>query len=166
MQERRKYIHNIMKLAIIAGLYVVLTYALNFISFGEVQFRIDEILMLLCFFNGKYSISLILGCFIANLFSPYGLPDVIFGTLATSVACLLITSFKGQHLWLASTMVPIANIIVGLEIVFMNNLPWPGALLTIFSVFIGEFVVVCLVGVPIFKWLLKNDTFKELILDV
>ena len=54
MQERRKNIHFIMRLSIIAGLYVVLTYALNFISFGEVQFRIAEILMLLCFFNKKY----------------------------------------------------------------------------------------------------------------
>lgn len=163
MQERRKNIHSIMKLSIIAGLYVVLTYAFNFISFGEIQFRAAEILMLLCFFNQKYSIALILGCFIANIFSPYGLPDMIFGTLATAIACLLIILFKGKHLWIASTMVPISNIVVGLEIVFMNSLPWPGALLTILSVFIGEFVVVCLIGVPVFKWLMRNDTFKELI---
>lgn len=166
MQEKRKNIHTIMKIAIIAALYVVLTYALNFISFGEVQFRIAEILMLLCFFNRKYSIALILGCFIANLFSPYGLPDIIFGTLATAVACSLMMLFKGKHLWLASTMVPIGNIIVGCEIVLVNNIPWPGAILTILSVFIGEFVVVCLLGVPIFKWLMKNDTFKELILSI
>lgn len=166
MQERRKSIHSIMKLAIIAGLYVVLTYALNFISFGEIQFRIAEILMLLCFFNKKYSFGLIIGCFIANLFSPYGLPDIIFGTLATAFACLLITLFRGKHLWFASTMVPLANIIVGLEIVIVNNMPWPGALLTILSVLVGEFVVVSLLGVPIFKWLMKNDTFKELILDI
>lgn len=166
MQERRKSIHSIMKLAIIAGLYVVLTYALNFISFGEIQFRIAEILMLLCFFNKKYSFGLIIGCFIANLFSPYGLPDIIFGTLATAFACLLITLFRGKHLWFASTMVPLANIIVGLELVIVNNMPWPGALLTILSVLVGEFVVVSLLGVPIFKWLMKNDTFKELILDI
>jgi uncharacterized membrane protein len=166
MQERRKNIHFIMRLSIIAGLYVVLTYALNFISFGEVQFRIAEILMLLCFFNKKYSYALILGCFISNLFSPYGLPDIIFGTLATAVACLGIVLFRGKYLWLASTMVPIGNIIVGLEIVIVNSIPWPGAILTILSVFIGEFVVVCLIGVPIFKWLMKNDTFKELILNI
>ena len=166
MQERRKSIHSIMKLAIIAGLYVVLTYALNFISFGEIQFRIAEILMLLCFFNKKYSFGLIIGCFIANLFSPYGLPDIIFGTLATAFACLLIILFRGKHLWFASTMVPLANIIVGLELVIVNNMPWPGALLTILSVLVGEFVVVSLLGVPIFKWLMKNDTFEELILDI
>lgn len=166
MQERKSKIHTIMKLSIIAGLYVVLTYALNFISFGEIQFRVAEILMLLCFFNKKYSVALILGCFIANLFSPYGLPDIIFGTLATMFACLGLILFKGKHLWFASTMVPISNIIVGLEIVFINSLPWPGALLTILSVFIGEFVVVCLIGVPLFKWLMKNETFKELVLDI
>lgn len=166
MQKRRENIHFIMKTAIIAGLYVALTYALSFISYGDIQFRVAEILMLLCFFNKKYNISLILGCFIANLFSPFGLPDIIFGTLATTVACLLINLFKGKYLWLASTMVPIANIIVGLEIVILNDLSGIGALLAIFSVFIGEFVVVCLIGVPILKWLIKNDTFKELILNI
>lgn len=166
MRERKSNIHTIMKLSIIAGLYVVLTYALSFISFGEVQFRVAEILMLLCFFNKKYSVALIIGCFIANLFSPYGLPDIIFGTLATALACLGLGLFKGKHLWIASLMVSIANIIVGIEISLINNLPFPASLLTIFWVFLGEFVVTSLVGVPLFKILMKNETFKELILDI
>ncbi len=166
MQERRKNIHTIMKLSIIAGLYVVLTYALSFMSFGEIQFRMAEILMLLCFFNKKYSIALIIGCFIANLFSPYGLPDVIFGTLATMVACLGLIIFKGKHLWLASLFVPLGNIIVGIEIAIINSLPFDAAVIATLGVLFGEFVVVCLIGVPLFKWLMRNETFKELVLDI
>lgn len=166
MQERKKYIYSIMKLSIISGLYVTLTYALNFISFGEIQFRVAEVLMLLCFFNKKYSIALILGCFIANIFSPYGLPDIIFGTLATAVACFGLILFRGKHLFLASLSVPLGNIIVGIEIALINSLPLEAAILSTLSILFSEFVVVCLIGVPLFKWLMKNDTFKSLILDI
>ena len=51
MQERKKRMYSIMKLAIIAALYVTLTYALSFLSYNEIQFRVAEILMLLCFFK-------------------------------------------------------------------------------------------------------------------
>lgn len=166
MQERKSKINTIMKLSIIAGLYVVLTYAFSFISFGKIQFRIAEILMLLCFFNKKYSIALILGCFIANLFSPYGLPDIIFGTLATAIACGGLVLFKGHHLWLASLSVPFGNIIVGIEITLVNNLPLNAGIITTLGVLLGEFVVASLIGVHIFKWLMKNEIIKNLILNI
>lgn len=159
-------IKSISKLSIVAALYVALTYIFGFISFGEIQFRIAEMLMLLCFFNRKYTISLVLGCFISNLFSPYGLPDIIFGTLATFVACMGIMLFNKKHLFLASLMVPIGNIIVGIEIAIINSFSLIPSLLTILWVFIGEFVVVCIVGVPLIKLLMKNEKFEELILDI
>ncbi len=158
-------IKSITKLSIVAALYVALTYIFGFISFGEIQFRIAEILMLLCFFNHKYTISLVIGCFISNLFSPYGLPDIIFGTLATFVACLGIMLFNKKHLFLASLMVPIGNIIVGIEIAILNSFSLIPALLAVLWVFIGEFVVVCIVGVPLIKLLMKNEKFEELVLE-
>ena len=159
-------IKSITKLSIVAALYVALTYAFSFMSFGEIQFRIAEILMLLCFFNKKYTISLTLGCLIANLFSPYGIVDIVFGTLATFVACVGIILFNKKHLFLASLMVPIGNIIVGIEIAIINSFTLVPALLTILWIFIGEFVVVSIVGVPLFKLLSKNEKFEELVLDV
>ena len=158
-------IKSITKLSIVAALYVALTYIFGFISFGEIQFRIAEILMLLCFFNHKYTISLVIGCFISNLFSPYGLPDIIFGTLATFVACLGIMLFNKKHLFLASLMVPIGNIIVGIELAILNSFSLIPALLAVLWVFIGEFVVVCIVGVPLIKLLMKNEKFEELVLE-
>lgn len=158
-------IKSITKLSIVAALYVALTYIFGFISFGEIQFRIAEILMLLCFFNHKYTISLVIGCFISNLFSPYGLPDIIFGTLATFVACLGIMLFNKKHLFLASLMVPVGNIIVGIEIAILNSFSLIPALLAVLWVFIGEFVVVCIVGVPLIKLLMKNEKFEELVLE-
>lgn len=159
-------IKSITKISIVAALYVALTYIFGFISFGEIQFRIAEILMLLCFFNRKYTISLVIGCLIANLFSPYGIVDVVFGTLATFIACLGLMLFNKKHLFVASLMVPLGNIIVGIEIAIINSFTLIPALLAILWVFIGEFVVVCIIGVPLFKILMKNERFEELVLDI
>ena len=52
--------------AIIAGLYVALTWLLAPISYGAVQFRISEFLILLVVLNPKYAYALVIGCFIAN----------------------------------------------------------------------------------------------------
>ena len=79
---------NLVRLALVAALYAALTLALPGLSFGAVQFRFSEILVLLCFYRKDYSISLILGCFIANCFSPMALMDMIFGTLATAIAVI------------------------------------------------------------------------------
>ena len=66
---------NLVRLALVAALYAALTLALPGLSFPAIQFRFSEILVLLCFYRKDYSISLILGCFIANCFSPCYIGD-------------------------------------------------------------------------------------------
>ena len=88
---------RIVRLSVVTSIYVVLTIVFNFLSYGDIQFRIAEILILLCFFRKDYAISLILGCLISNIFSPMGIMDMIFGTVATalSVVCVMFTKMKG-----------------------------------------------------------------------
>ena len=85
---------KIVKSALIAALYAVLTIILAPISYGPIQFRISEILVLLAFLDPIYIVGLTLGCLISNLFGGYGLMDITFGTLATflSVSAISITS--------------------------------------------------------------------------
>ena len=71
-------IKRITKLAAVAALYIVFT-LINPFSFEMVQFRISEILILLCFYRRDYSYALIVGCFIANLFGPMGYADALSG---------------------------------------------------------------------------------------
>ena len=61
-----KSINVLAKISIVAALYVVITYAIAPISYGPVQVRISEVLVLLAFFDKKYIISLTIGCLIAN----------------------------------------------------------------------------------------------------
>ena len=77
--------------ASVAAIYVVLTWIFGAFSFGPIQLRISEVLVLLCFFNKKYFIPLTLGCLISNLMSPYSL-DVLFGTVATMISLFFISS--------------------------------------------------------------------------
>ncbi len=157
--KKRSRIQQIVRLAIITALYVVLTIVFSFMSYGDIQFRIAEILILLCFFKKDYGIALILGCAIANFFSPLGIIDVIFGTIATALSVLCI--MKSKKLFIASIFPVIFNgIIIGLELYYILDLP---LFLSMASVALGEAVVVMLLGNLIFFKLKKNANFLELI---
>lgn len=161
---------KITKMAIVTALYVALTYVFFFMSYGGIQFRIAEILVLLVFYRKDYAIPLILGCAIANAFSTLGLIDVLFGTVGTVFAVLgimLVSHFKKwfKREWialLAASLFPvIANaLLVGWEINIVYGDPfW----FTAFTVAVGEVTVVSLLGVLSFSLLQKNKTFTRLI---
>ena len=156
--KKNKYL-DLIEISVIAALYVVLTIVVQPISFGEIQFRLSEILMLLVFYNRKYSVSLILGCLIANLWSPYLLWDMIFGTLATALSCLFMV--KSKSLIVASIWPTIFNaLIVGAEIAILSDISY---LFCILTVGFGELVVVTIFGTIVFKTLMQNPDIKELI---
>ena len=144
--------------AIIAAVYVVLTLITYPFSYLGIQFRVAEIMVLLCFFRKDYAIGLIIGCAIANLASSIGLVDVGFGTLATLLACLGIMFSK----WLAIACIfPVVSnaFIVGFELwKFMDCPFW----LSVGTVALGEFTVL-LAGYIIFMILKKNKAFFEMI---
>lgn len=149
---------KIIRLAIVAAVYVVLTIAFSFMSYGNIQFRIAEILILLCFFRKDYIIAVSLGCFIANLFSPLGIIDAVFGTLATVTSGLLVSFCK--NITVAGIYPVVLNaIIVGLELYFILELPF---FINALSVALGE-AVVLLVGILVFKKLQTNEAFQEMI---
>ena len=85
---KRTTIYYLAVNAIIAAVYAVLTVVIAPLAYGPVQFRFSEILIFLAFYNFRYIPGLILGCFIANLFSPMMSYDIVFGTLATTIAVL------------------------------------------------------------------------------
>lgn len=151
------------KSSIIAALYVVLTWVLSPISYGAIQFRISEILILLVVFNKKYAIGLILGCFIANTISPLGWFDMVFGTLATILAIIPMLFVK--KVYIAGIFPVISNsIIVSLELGLAFDLFYPSAILyNMVTIFIGEFVVIYLLGIPTFYSFSKNEYLINLL---
>ena len=105
--------------AIIAAVYAVLTVALPIPQFGPVQCRLAEAMTILPFFFPGATPGLVVGCFIANLFSPYSL-DMVFGTAATLLACLWTSRMTSR--WLAPLPPVLCNaVIVGAEIAWAET---------------------------------------------
>ncbi len=145
---------KITRFAIVAALYVVFTLFIPFMSYGAIQFRISEIITLLAFVDPFYVGPLTLGCAIANIVSPFGIVDVIFGTFATFLTTKCMS--KTKNIYIASLYPALFSIIIGLEILFVSNEPINLFLVT-GQIMISELVIVGLVGVPIFKIIMKNQ---------
>ncbi|MDP3387870.1 MAG: QueT transporter family protein [Eubacteriales bacterium] len=157
----------LVKSAIIAALYIAVTLVFQSVSYGQIQFRISEIFVLFAFIDPTYLVGLTLGCAVANLFSPIGLIDVVFGTAATFLALLFIIFVRRKmgmgrkSLFLASLGPVISNgIIIGFQLNYMLNLP---LIPSIIFVALGEFAVVSVIGTFVFKSLIVKSKFIELI---
>ena len=81
----------------IAALYALLAYFTPWFSFGIVQFRLSEALVLLPLHWPEAIPALAIGCFLANLSSPFGIIDIIFGTLCTWCAAWLTYKFRQRY---------------------------------------------------------------------
>lgn len=145
--------------AMIASIYFILTMATLPVSFYGMQIRIAEILILLCFFRKDFVIGVTVGTLLANILSPLGPWDMLFGTLATLISGLLIGYMK--QLFLASLIPVVVNaFVVGYELHLLLDLPlW----LNVGLVGLGEFIAVSILGYFIFLFLGKNTKFQELI---
>lgn len=150
---------DLTKQAAIAAIYAAICIVLQPLSYGPIQLRISEMLMVLPFYNKKHTIGLTLGCLLANFFSfELGIWDVIFGTGATLLSCLLIVSFKQRKL-VAPIAALVNGLIIGAELHFILNLPF---LLSAATVAIGEFAAV-LAGVMAMKAIEHNQKLHNLL---
>ncbi|CUO31093.1 QueT transporter family protein [Clostridium sp. NSJ-49] len=145
---------------VIAALYAVLTLILAPISFGPVQFRLSEIMVLLAFVDPLYILGLTLGCLLSNILGGYGIMDVVFGSLATFMSCVVIYWTKNTiknikvSLLVSSIWPTIFNgLIIGWMLHITINVPM---LITMLQVAFGEFIVVTVIGVPLGSLLAKK----------
>ena len=101
--------------AMIVGIYAILTLAISPIAYSQIQFRLSEIIVFLAFYNKNYIPGLTIGCVIANMFSPFGMLDIIFGTISTILVCLAM--YKVNNKYLAAFIgAIITGIIIGGEL--------------------------------------------------
>jgi uncharacterized membrane protein len=99
--------------AMIAAIYVVLTFAINAFGLanGAIQVRISEALTILPYFTPAAVPGLFIGCLLSNTLTGCMLLDIIFGSLATllgAVGTYLLRRFK----WAAPLPPIIANTLV------------------------------------------------------
>ena len=154
-------VNKLVRGAMIAALYAILTLTLP--AYGALQFRVSEIMTLLAYFNPFYVVPLTIGCALANLASPFGIIDVIFGSLASFLA--LTAMSKTKNIYLASIWPAFFSFIIGLEIMVFSQEPINFFLVT-GQIMLSEFVVVTLIGVPLVKAIMKNEYLERLTIDI
>ena len=98
--------------AVIAALYAGLTYAAGMmnLAYGSIQFRFSEALTILACLSPTAIPGLTIGCFLGNITSPYGIIDIICGTVATLLAAVLsykTRNIKFKDLPLVSALFPV-----------------------------------------------------------
>ncbi len=154
---------RITNIGVMAALYVALTLLCSPLAYNDVQFRFSELLMLFCYFNKDYILSVTLGCCIVNIWSPLGLIDVGFGTAATLIAALMIYLLRRKvNLFVASLFPVLTNgFIIAAELKIVLGLPY---WLSAGTVALGEFVCVSIIGFLIVHSLVKNRSFMKLIM--
>ena len=146
--------------AMIAAIYVALTYLFAPISFSEIQIRIAEALTILPVFTPAAVPGLFIGCLIGNTVSGALLPDIICDSLATLIGAFFTWKLRNAHPFLAPVPPIVANTLVVpfvLKYAYLVDLPIPLMMLT---VCIGE-VLSCGVLGLIFYYALRPH--KELI---
>ena len=90
IQRRRNAILYVCYGAIIAALYVVLTWlsAIFKLDSGVIQFRLSEALCILAVFTPAAISGMTIGCFLSNLIFTGNAYDMLFGALATFIGVL------------------------------------------------------------------------------
>ena len=148
---------------VIAALYTAMTYAFMPLAFGTIQVRPAEALCILPLFFPEAIPALWIGCMLSNMFSPFLLYDVVFGSLATLLAGVC-TYFIGRKLKKISLKLLIGGffpiifntLIIPIIIVFLcggdkgYSSAWIAYFLNAFSIFVTETIFVYGFGIPLY----------------
>lgn len=170
MKTNKLSVARLVRCAVIAAVYVVLCLALAPFSYGAVQVRIAEALCLLPVFGAEYIVGVTLGCFLANLLGSTVI-DVVFGTLATLLACLVtykLRDLRVKGLAIPASLPPVVfnMLIVGaFEITFFFSDAAPTVALATFNavaVGIGEIISCTILGVALVKLVESNESLKRI----
>jgi uncharacterized membrane protein len=118
-------VYTLAKVAIVTGLYIVLTCVLAPISYGMIQVRFSEMFNHLIHYNKRYLWAVTLGVFIANAYS-FSALDMIVGSLTTliflSLSLKLARYFEDMRKkqLITSLLMSISMFTIALELKILN----------------------------------------------
>jgi len=128
--------------AMIAALYVALTYVCNMLGLanGAIQVRISEALTILPYFTAAAVPGLFIGCLLSNILTGCVVWDVIFGSLATLLGAVGTRLLRKKSPYLAPLPPVIANVlIVPFVLIYAYGVP-DGWLFLVLTVGAGEVI--------------------------
>jgi len=145
-------LNYLVRVAMIAAIYVVLNIIFAPISYGPIQVRIAEALVVLPFIDSSAIIGLYLGCILANVYGGLGMVDIIGGSLCTLIAAYLTYKAKNPKLApLPPVLINAFGVSIYLHLLF--DLPY---WITVLYIGIGEVIACYILGYPLLILLIKN----------
>ncbi len=136
-----------------SGLYaaayagLTLVPGLNSLAYGQVQFRVSEGLLPFATVDPAAVVGFTLGTAIANTASPMGLVDVVFGSLLTLLATLIMFRI-GPRLRALAAPIVVNGLGVPVELALVLGLPfW----LSVVAVTAGEAAVMLTLGMIVLR---------------
>ena len=145
-------LNYLVRVAMVAAIYVVLNIIFAPISYGPIQARIAEALVVLPFIDPSAIMGLFLGCILANIYGGLGMVDIMGGSLCTLIAAYLTYKLKNPKL------APLPPVLinafgVGIYLHLLFDLPY---WITVLYIGIGEFIACYVLGYPLLILLIKN----------
>lgn len=109
----KKNVRYLTQAAMIAAVYVVLTFIANALGLanGAIQIRFSESLCVLPYFTSAAIPGLFIGCLISNILTGCALPDIVFGSIATLIGAYL-TYLLRKYKWLSPIGPILANALI------------------------------------------------------
>lgn len=166
---KKKTTLYITQAAVIAALYVALTYVSNTLglAYNAIQFRLSEVLTVLPVFTPAAIPGLAIGCIIANISSPFGVVDIICGSVATLSAAVVTRmcrniTFKGMPLLSLIPPVIFNAVIIGLEIWYFSERTPEIFFISASEIAVGQIVMCIGAGIPFLQAVKKTKVFDRI----
>lgn len=129
---------------IIAAMYVAMT-LINPISYGYIQFRISEIMIIYSLINKETRTGCLVGVAIANLFSPLGVIDVVAGVMTGVILYYAIDRIKAGNIIKCLMYSLECGIIIGAELYLVYKIPF---VVSFASITVSQ-AIISLIAIPI-----------------
>jgi len=163
---RKISVRQLTTAAVVGALYAALTLLSSVfgIAYGPVQFRLSEALCVLPFLFPETAWGLCIGCWVANLISPYGALDMVVGSLATLLAALWTAKCRRSAL---APLPPVVcnGILIGAVIAWQQagteGAFWVAFLWNSLTVALGEAVVCFGLGLLLLRTLRRIPAFTQ-----
>jgi len=144
---------GVVRIALIAALYVVLTVGIAPLAYGPIQFRVAEALKAIVVFNPVLAIGIGIGTFFANMISPFVGPWELIWMPLTDLAGGLIAWQLGKRSQVAAMLVyalTTAGAVTAMLVAMGVGSFWA----LFFAIAVSE-TVLLLGGLPLFNYVEK-----------
>ena len=152
---------------IIGALYAALSIfgSVFGLTYGPIQLRFSEALTVLPFLFPETVAGLFIGCFVANLLSPYGVIDMAVGSLATLLAAFLTS--RCRHRALAPLPPVLINAVLIGALLAWQQTGFGDAFMAAFwynacSIAVSQALVCYILGLLLLRWMEKSKIFGQM----